>query len=293
MTFKLAAAQIDSRVGDAHFNLEKHLEYALRAKADRAKVLVFPELSITGYTLRDLTPDLSIQNFLGIRPVKELLKLSREISIIAGGVEKTFDHRYHNAAFLFDGGELKTIHRKIYLPTYGMFEERRYFLPGTGIAAAELASGRIGCLICEDVWHPSLVYLMAQDRASVLIGMAASPTRLGGDSGGKLTVAEVNHEHHRTYARLFSTYFVFVNRVGFEDGIGFWGGSTIFSPAGTQLAAAPYFEESLIMAEIDEGEVGKSRRESRHALDEDPFFMLRQLQRIVSGAEYVDKITKI
>jgi NAD+ synthase (glutamine-hydrolysing) len=293
MTYTLAAAQIDARVGDTRANIEKHLNFALTARNQKAAAVVFPELSLTGYTLRDLTPDVAIQSVIGTAQVNDLLKLSREIYVIAGGIEQTTDGRYHNAAFLFADGELRVVHRKIYLPTYGMFEEQRYFLPGKTVQAFDFKTSRFGVLVCEDLWHISLPYMLAQDGANVLVGLSASPVRLGGDSEGKLAVAETNHEHHRSYARLLSSYFVFVNRVGFEDGIGFWGGSAIFNPNGIEIVRAPFFEEYLIYAEISESEIMKARRDSRHALDDDPHFTLRELRRIVSRPKNVEIIAKI
>jgi NAD+ synthase (glutamine-hydrolysing) len=293
MSYILAAAQIDARVGDTRANLEKHLDFSSKARDQKASVVVFPELSLTGYTLRDLTPDVAIGSMIGSPQLEETLELSREIAIIAGGIEQTPDGRFHNVAFLFSNGELRVVHRKIYLPTYGMFEEQRYFLPGDTVRAFDLFSSRIGVLVCEDLWHPALPYLLSRDGAQILIGMSASPVRLGGDREGKLAVAETNHEHHRTYARLLSSYLVFVNRVGFEDGIGFWGGSAVFSPNGAEITRAPLFEEYLIFAEISEAEINKARRDSRHSLDDDPYLTLRELSRIVNRPQNVDIIAKI
>jgi predicted amidohydrolase len=125
----------------------------------------------------------------------------------------------------------------------------------------------------------SIPYLLGADKADVIISLTASPTRLGSDSDGS-GPRQVNYEHHRTYARLLSTYSVFVNRVGIEDGVAFWGGSAIFTPSGRMLAEAQENTEQLLTATLDDAEVRRARRSSRHALDERPDILLQNLERI-------------
>lgn len=280
MNIRVAVAQIDVRVGDIEYNLKRHLDYAERAKAENARVIIFPELSLTGYSLRDIVhevPDTSYQD----HPLfKKILELSHDIHIVAGGVEESADYRIHNSVFLFSGGSTRTVHRKIYLPTYGMFEENRYFLPGNSVRSFNISAFKWGALVCEDLWHISLPYLLAQDGAEVIVGISASPTRLGGEAADEPAVADVNMEHHKTYARLLSCYIIFCNRVGFEDGISFWGGSTVIDPGGRIIGRAPYFDDAIIYADISSEEIRRARRESRHALDERPEFVLKELERM-------------
>jgi NAD+ synthase (glutamine-hydrolysing) len=134
-------------------------------------------------------------------------------------------------------------------------------------------------LICEDMWHVSLPYLLAMDGAEALLCLTASPTRLGGDTDTSLTIANVNHEHHRAYSRLLNVYTVFSNRVGIEDGVNFWGGSAVTDPQGSTIAAAKLFDEDLIVARLNSKQVRKARRASRHFLDERPELVVRELQR--------------
>lgn len=284
MNTRIAVAQIDVRVGDIDHNLTHHIKYAEEAQKNGARMIIFPELSLTGYSVRDLVHDVPDTSYRKHPKLGELLTLSKDIQIIAGGIEESPRYKLHNAAFLFAGGTVRVVHRKIYLPTYGMFEENRYFLPGSSVETFETPAGRWGALICEDLWHISLPYLLAQDGAEVIAGISASPTRLGGDSDGDPAVAEINTEHHKTYARLLSSYVVFCNRVGFEDGISFWGGSTVIAPDGTVIEKAPFFDEKLIYAEISHDEIKRARRASRHALDERPGFVLRELERICRSA---------
>ncbi len=280
MNTRIAVAQIDVRVGDVDHNLNLHVKYARDAIAKNARIIIFPELSLTGYSLRDLVYDVTQTTYRDNPNFNELLSLSKDIYIIAGGVEETRRFKLHNAAFLFAGGKMQVIHRKIYLPTYGMFEENRYFLPGTSVRSFDTPAGRWGTLICEDFWHLAMPYLIALDGADIIAGLAASPTRLGGDQSGEPAVAEVNMEHHKTYARLLSSYVIFCNRVGFEDGISFWGGSCIIGPDGTIVEQAPFFDDAVIYADILQNEIKHARRNSRHALDERPEFVMKELERI-------------
>lgn len=278
MKFTIALAQIDSAVGDLKKNLQKHVEYINRAKEGSADIVVFPELSLSGYSIKDMNWDLALKTSEP-KLFGDLLKQSEEIAILVGGVEESSEFGIYNAAFLIDHGMVTSVHRKIYPPTYGMFEELRYFSPGKTVRTCDASIGRIGVLICEDLWHLPLPYLLAQEGARIIFGMAASPTRLSSEVK-KLDIAEVNGEQHRAFARLLSTYIVFCNRVGYEDGVNFWGGSEVIGPSGEVIVRAKLFDEDLVFAEIDENEVRRARRFSRHFLDDDPHFVLRELRRI-------------
>ncbi|CUT05176.1 nitrilase-related carbon-nitrogen hydrolase [Candidatus Chrysopegis kryptomonas] len=279
MRHKIAIAQIDCVLGDLKRNIEKHINYIQQAIKEKAELILFPELSLTGYTLRDLNIDVAVNPFKS-NVFDEFKKLSKEIIIIAGGVEEGENYGIYNSAFVFEDGDIKHIHRKIYPPTYGMFEEMRYFSNGDSVRAFNTKIGRIGVLICEDLWHISLPYLLAIDGAVVIAGLAASPTRFAGESD-ELTNYKVNSEHHRTYARLLSVYLLFSNRVGYEDGVNFWGGSEIVNPDGEVVALAKFFEEDLIFGEIDYNAIKRARQFSRHFIDENPHFVERELRRIL------------
>lgn len=277
MNCTIAVAQIDSTVGNLSKNIQHHVQYIKQAIKNKAQIIVFPELSLTGYTIRDLNWDMALRSEPNIH-FSEFIRLSKAITIIVGGVEEGGNFGLYNSAFLFENGAVHTAHRKVYPPTYGMFEEMRYFNQGKEVRTFPSRFGKIGILICEDLWHVSLPYILAQDGAEIIISMTASPTRLSGSSK-TLSVANVNHEHHRTYARLLSTYVVFANRVGIEDGVNFWGGSQIVDPAGKAVATARYFEEDMIYGKIDENVLRRSRRFSRHFVDDLPELTLQQLKK--------------
>ena len=278
MKFKVALAQIDSILGDVKKNVRHHLRFVDRAKRRGANLIVFPELSLTGYTVRDINWDVAM-NPLDSPILRELKAKSNSVSILVGGIEESNEFGIFNSAFFIEKGKVLHIHRKMYPPTYGMFEEMRYFNQGRSLNPVDTRWGRIGVLICEDLWHLSLPYLLALQGAQVIIGIAASPTRLGGD-GDKLSIAKVNTENHKAYARLLSSYIIFCNRVGYEDGVNFWGGSEVVAPSGDVVASAKLFDEDLVVAEVDTNEVRRARRLSRHFLDENPDFVRQELERI-------------
>lgn len=279
MKHLVAVAQIDCVLGNLKQNLEKHIHYIQKAIKEKAKLILFPELSLTGYTLRDINIEIAVNPFKS-NALDDLKKLSKDIIIIVGGVEEGENYGIYNSAFVFEDGEIKHIHRKIYPPTYGMFEEMRYFSSGNKVHTFETKIGRMGILICEDLWHISLPYLLAIQGATIIAGLAASPTRISGESD-ELTNYKINSEHHKTYARLLSIYLLFSNRVGYEDGVNFWGGSEIVNSDGEVIALAKLFEEDLIFGEIDFNTIKRSRQFSRHFIDENPFLVARELERIL------------
>ncbi len=279
MNFTLAVAQIDPVLGDMEKNIATHVALAEEASQAGADMIVFPELSLTGYTVRDLNWDLALNLETHRERLRPLLEASKRISILAGGIEESPSFHIYNAAWYFEDGSVRSVHRKTYPPTYGLFEEMRYFSQGDFVRAFDSKHGRLGAIICEDMWHLPLPYILAQDGAGVILSLVASPTRLTGTEP-PLQAAVVNGENHRAYARLLSTYVVFCNRIGYEDGVNFWGGSEIVGPDGTVLATAPVFEPGLISAVIDENAIRRARRFSRHFLDDDIGLVLSELRRI-------------
>jgi predicted amidohydrolase len=279
MKFTIALAQIDPVPGNLSHNLDLHVSAIRRAREGGARLVLFPELSLTGYTVKDAAWDLSVRDGETGYP-GELQKECHGITVIAGGIAESAGYGLYNAAFMVDETGVRTVHRKVYPPTYGMFEEKRYFLGGARVEALELPFARLGVLICEDLWHLPLPWLLAQDGAEVIVGLAASPTRLGGKEE-ELRADRINGEQHRALARLLSVYVCYCNRVGYEDGVNFWGGSSVVSPAGETVAHAGLFREALLFSDIDTDAVRSARRASRHFLDDDPRLTLRALKGIL------------
>ena len=275
---KIAVAQISSILGDLNKNIDRHISYCNEALKNKCDLIVFPELSLTGYSLKDINFEISLNPYKTDK-LNELKKLSNKISIICGGVEEDENFSIYNSAFFISNGEIKTTQRKIYPPTYGIFEELRYFSKGDKCSAFDTKFGKAGMLVCEDMWHISLPYILALDGAKIIFGIAASPTRLAVNTN-EFRNYEINSEQHRTFARLLSVHFVFCNRVGFEDGVNFWGGSEIVDPFGNVISKADIFNEEIIYSELNISDVRRARHQARHFLDEDLNCTLDNLNKI-------------
>jgi predicted amidohydrolase len=277
MKYKIALAQIDSVLGNVEKNIEKHSEYIEKAIGNDINLILFPELSLTGYVLRDLNYEVSINPFKS-DILSKIKKLSNHIDIVLGGVEEGDDYGLYNSAFLFSEGECKFVHRKIYLPTYGLFEEQRYFSTGKEVNSIQTKIGKIGILICEDFWHVPLPYILAKQGVNIILGLSSSPTRIS-PNDTELKQYEVNSGFHRTYANLLSTYIAWCNRVGFEEGMNYWGGSEIVLPGGEVLKSGKLFDEDFLTGEIDYNITRNSRLLSKHFIDDDINFTIDQLKK--------------
>jgi NAD+ synthase (glutamine-hydrolysing) len=275
----LALAQINTILGDLEANLDTHLAVIKEAKRKHADLVVFPELSMTGYVLQDLTPQVAIHPDSGNPHFKRMLAASKDIDVVFGFVEAEERHRFYISAAYLSQGEVRHIHRKVYLPTYGLFDEGRFFARGDRVQAFETRFGRLGLLICEDFWHASPPYLLWLDGAEILLLISASPGR-GLQEDGKLESAAWVERINQAYASLFTTYVVHTNRVGFEDGLHFWGGATVYDPDGKLLVRGPYDEEALVVYTIDLGQIRRTRSRLPLLRDERIGLMQREIKRL-------------
>ncbi len=148
---RVALAQFSPRLGDLEANLTTHLDCLVRARDAGADLVVFPELSLTGYHLSDQVPEVAVP--LDSEPLRRIQHASETIDVVVGFVEDAPGHRFHNAAAYFSAGRPAHVHRKLYLPTYGMFQEGREFAAGETLRAFDTDHGPAGLLICEDLWH--------------------------------------------------------------------------------------------------------------------------------------------
>jgi predicted amidohydrolase len=280
MKLTLALAQINTKLGDVSANLEKHLALARQARQSGADLLLFPELSLTGYVLQDLVPIVASLNEADSPTFRALLEASRDLDLVVGFVDEDPRRRFYIASAYLSRGEIVHIHHKVYLPTYGLFDEGRFFAPGQSVRAFDTRFGRAGMLICEDFWHASPPYLLWQDGADLLLFSSASPGR-GLSSAPKLDSSAWVEHINRAYASLFTVFVAHANRVGFEDGLNFWGGSTVFDPDGKLLVQSPYFEEALTLCELDLNQLHRTRARLPLLRDERPEMLQHELERIL------------
>lgn len=279
MKIKIALAQFNSTLGDVEANLEKHLALINDACQGGADLIIFPELSLTGYALQDLAVNAALRPHMADPVFNELFEASKDIDLMVGFVHEDGRHRFHIAAAYLSEGKIRHIHNKVYLPTYGMFDEGRFFAEGDSVRAFDTKYGRVGMLICEDFWHASLPYLLWLDGADILLFQSASPGR-GLNEGSRLSSSEWVEHTNRAYAGLFTNFVAHANKVGYEDGLNFWGGSTIFDPNGDMVVRAPDFDPALTIAEIDLNQLHRSRARLPLLRDERTNLVLRELERI-------------
>lgn len=247
-TILVALAQVATCPGQFRHNLEQHLAMADEARRAGASLLLFPELSLSGYLLGHgvVEEALSVDD----SRLDDLRRLSRELTILVGMPLREEGGGVSNAAVLLEAGDVAAVHRKVYLPTYGMFDEGRFFVPGSAIAPLECRLGRFGVLICEDAWHPASQTILALQQVDALLVIAGGPTELG--CAQQPAGTQRWHWLVGTSAMTTVTPTFFVNRCGWEEGILFGGGSWAVDPLGTELVQpAPALDPALVTAPLD------------------------------------------
>jgi len=285
--YRIALGQIETRLGDLDANLEIATDVLRRAATEGADLTLLPELALSGYLLQDLVPEVALR-----RDDARLLGIGDGVPgmlVAVGFVEETDDHRYANSAALVRDGQLVGLHRKVYLPTYGLFDEGRFTRPGDRVRthAAGPPVGRIGLSVCEDFWHASLPMLQALDGADLLVNVAAGPSRAPGSSAG-LQAIEGWHKMQDTYALLGTVPLAFCNRVGNEEGLTFWGGSRILAADGSVVAQAPLWEEALVVGTLDTDDLRMQRYGLPLLADERLELVRRELDRIIAERAGID-----
>ncbi|HEX5013980.1 MAG TPA: nitrilase-related carbon-nitrogen hydrolase [Candidatus Limnocylindrales bacterium] len=279
---RIALAQIAPQLGLFDENLAVHRDLLRRARAEGAGLVVFPELGLTGYLLQDLAAEVAIR--LDDPRLASLAEETDDLSAIVSFVEESGDHRLFIAAALLEDGRIRHVHRKLFLPTYGLFDERRFFAAGDVLRATPSRLGvGLGIAVCEDFWHLSVPELLALDGAHLLVNVSSSPGRdLAATNEVGLGTATSWQTLIRTYAQLTTSFVVFCNRVGVDESISFWGGSEVIAPSGEALFTAPLFEEGLFTVDISLADVRRERVALPLLRDERPEWAVRELSRIVA-----------
>jgi len=188
-------------------------------------------------------------------------------------------YELYNTQLFFESDSLLTRHRKVYLPTYGVFEEERYFSSGNRFTAFDSKLGKLGMLICEDIWHTASGLILALDGASLLIVPSAGLTR-GTTKDAKPENISAWETIIKSSAITTTSYVAFVNRVGVEDGLVFWGGSEIVQPSGQVVAKASYYDEEILFAEIDMYRLKHARLNTTLLSDEKLPVLIDELTRV-------------
>jgi predicted amidohydrolase len=256
---RITLAQIDSRPGELETNIARAEQVIAHAVAEGTDLVVFPELSLSGYSIGELKEDISISP--DDERMAKLAKEAKGAGVLLGFPEAQAHglHIYNSAAY-YENGLLVHVHRKLFLPNYAIFEERKHFLPGQSSRAFPILGGRhrAATLVCNDAWQPQLAYVATQDGAIVLLVPACSAQSVFPE---KYDSRSYWRGITRFYGRMFQLYVVFVNRVGTEGSLRFWGGSHVVDPWGKVIAVADQGKEHLLTVDVDLSLVRRRRRD--------------------------------
>lgn len=254
---RITLAQASCQLGDLDANFARAGEIVAQAGRERSDLVVFPELFLTGYALGRVDEDVSMS--ADDPRLTELTEHALRTDILMGLYEDGLGVHNYNSASYYDARGLVHTHRKLYLPTYDVFEERKHFSPGQSMRAFDTRHGRMATLICNDAWQPHLAFLAVQDGARVLlVPTDSSQSRFPERYDSKTYWRDITV----FYARMFQCYVVFCNRVGSEgEDLRFWGGSHVVDPWGHIICELPEDEEAIVTTEINLANVRKRRRE--------------------------------
>lgn len=276
---RAAVAQTEGRCGDVDYNLDLHLTLIAQARAQQADVLLFPELSLTGYSLGDTA--LSLARRTDHAVIQELAAAAQNIDVVFGFVEEAPGAQLHNVMAVARDGVVRFVHRKVNLPTYGRLEEGKLYAAGRHVDTCPLRGPwNAGLLICADLWNPALVHLAMLQGTTVLLAPISSAL---GVVGGGFSNPQGWDLATRFYAMMYGTPILMANRLGMENDTRFWGGSRILGPQGQVLAEAPEGKSGLAWADLHYDAVRQARFHLPTIRDSNAELNLRELQRILGN----------
>ena len=278
---RILLAQLDVVLGDIDANVERALDVLGQASADGVDLVVFPELFLTGADVGCVETDLGMG--LDDPRLGRLLAATRDgAAACVGFIQADRRSNFFNSAAYLESGQIRHVHRKVFRVTYHIFEEGKYFSAGDSMRAFDSAAGRMSILVCNDAWQPPLVFVAVQDGAQVLL--------VPSDSGESTfdTVADTRaywRQITRFYASMFQCYVVFVNRVGGEAGIHYWGGSHVVDPWGEVVQEAPLHEEAQVAVDLDLAQVRRRRRQAPFLKESRLELLAKEMNRLVNETD--------
>ena len=296
---KVGVYQTDPILLDVKANVEAVIAHINSAKAEGVELAVFPELALTGYFVRDRFHEAALR--IDSPEIKKLAKATKGTAAVVGFIEESQSMNFYNSALVAVDGDIVFAYRKLNLPNYGVFEERKIFSGGKQVQVFKLKGFCIAPFICNDLWHPSLPYLGVTQKADIFISMFNSSR---GSMGNEFSNIESWNIINRFYSRVFGIYNLCANRVGcevFEDlrtsdsdpqntkmtldsdenPFRFWGGSEIINPFGQAITTAALFSPDIIFANISRELIRKKRILLPYLRNDDPYFTHRELNRIL------------
>ena len=301
---KVAVYQTSPALLDLKANLEGVISKIHQGREKGAHLIVFPELALTGYFVGQKYHKVALK--MDSKEIKQLASATKGTAAVVGFIEESQSMNFYNSALVAVDGEILFAYRKLNLPNYGVFEERKYFSHGKQIPVFRLNDFTIAVLICNDLWHPSLPYLGVCQKADVFVTIFSSSE---GAMGSEFSNIESWGIINTFYSRIFGIYNICANRVGVEEweekrsllaaetaelisvddpdqlpqeqSFNFWGGSEIINPFGQQIAKAAFHKEDEIFAEISKDLLRRKKILLPYLRDDDPHFTYRELQRIL------------
>ncbi len=241
---RVALGQLNTTVGDLDGNVARMVDWTTRAAEEGAHLICFPELAITGYPPEDLVlRPRFVEDNLAALDALAVATAGSSCAVMVGFVDRT-EEGLHNAAAMIRDGRVQARYHKIQLPNYGVFDEKRYFVPGTAACSVRLASSELGLSVCEDAWYGDAPFdEYERTRPQVILNINGSPYHHG-KGAERLEIC-------RARARQTGAWIVYVNAIGGQDELVFDGGSMVVSPDGQVIARASMFEEDLVVVKID------------------------------------------
>jgi len=237
---RVTLAQISPKLNRSNLGDIVEIINSIKNSSD---LIVFPELSLSGYMLQDKLSEDAWQ----LEELDELRELSQDVNIVVGAAFKGKNH-FRNAALYFSQGKFLSRHNKVHLPNYGMFEEARYFEAGDVFESFLVNDKRVSMVICEDLWHKNVHHDLIGQNPDMIIALVASPARGFSDDG--LEIQTQWYDIIQTVAKECDAKLIFVNRVGFEDGLGFWGGSCVVNEEGKIIHQQENFKTIIKTVEV-------------------------------------------
>jgi predicted amidohydrolase len=308
VAMKVAIFQTDPIFLDVQGNLDHVLQNIEAAKQKGADLIVFPELALTGYFVGQRYHEVALR--MDSREIRRIVNATRGTAAVVGFIEESNSMNFYNSALVAVDGNLLFAYRKLNLPNYGVFEERKYFSPGKKVPVFRLNDMNFSVFICNDLWHPSIPYLGVVQKADVFVTLFNSSQ---GSMGTEFSNIESWGIINKFYSRVFGIYNLCANRVGeevwresdsmlavgkpLEKGarsetlaqekttLNFWGGSEIINPFGQQIAKAALHEEETIYGEISRDLLRQKRIVLPYLRGDDPYFTHRELERILYTKE--------
>ena len=276
---KVRGIQFSPALGNVEQNLAFHTEAINKAIKDQVDLIIFPELSVSGYHLMDIVFDVALKP--GDETINRFKIMSREIDILIGAPVEEIEGIIYNCALYFSGGELVHTHRKVQLPNFGMFQEHMIYKAGDQFRCFKIGDFTAGIIICREILFPSISYLYFLQNVDFLIGISNSPHR--GITKEGMSSLKLWERIGEVFAIHYHQNYVFINRSGFEDGMGFGGGSFFAEPGKGIVKKAKYFEADVLDFEINKETVRRSRIGGSYLRDEKPEVIFKELKRILNA----------